>query len=462
MKKVILISIISLFSLSLLAQNTETVIELKMERELAERIENLLFPIIGKTVVLVDLTLKYPSEGLIPYGMEFDESKSLPGLPIAKSKGILPKTIEGEATLPTQILSKKIVLNIAKNISDSKVEIVSENIKNWFHLDLDKDDVLEIKKVLEISEENIEKRVEFFENPLFIILLVFLLILLIFIFIFRNSIKNLGKSMNNVNISGLDKPIRIQGDFGGVGQKAETSSPNIEISQKEPLPIRILKEEIKTDSTDFHFLEELSTDDFISVIEKEKPEELAFILANLSGEFSNKFFQNYKGDSDKILKNIMSSFQKTNDEIKAIREKLFAKYLNYLENKKIAFEGEDTIKNIINNLPPENAIKMFKKIEKINPKISQKIRENIFLFDDIENLHDNDIERIIQQIDNKLLASFLVNSDSKIQNKFFKNMTERAVSFLKEDIELLHEFSDEEKKHFQNEMLSAIRKILKF
>ncbi|MBT6993878.1 MAG: hypothetical protein HN952_02875 [Candidatus Cloacimonetes bacterium] len=439
--------VVLMFAIVILGQSTETVTELQMEKGLAERIENMLFPIVGKTIVDVNLTLLYPSEGLIPFGMELNRNESLPGLPVAKSKGILPNKIDGKPTLPTQITAKKIVVYVDKLMETKKIEFIKENVTNWARIDATD---LTIKKTLSMKNENFDS---ISWQPLYAIVAIFLLLALIFIFMFNSKIKQLSESMRAINISGFDKAIRIMGNLQT--QTAEKKSEKF--FEKGPLPIKIVESNKEEDSS-FNFLESLSTQDFVQLIDKK---EIAFILTILSNDFTNKFFVEFKDDSSFILDEMLSVSQKTKDEVAKLRNKLFQKYLEFMENKQLSFGGKDAIVNIINELPSAKAKEMLAKVQKTNSKIATEIRAKIFLLDDVLTLEKEKINQIIDIVDRNFLVSFLACVDKSAREVFLQNMTSRTRAIIQEDVDVIGVLDDASREHSINLMLTEIRKILR-
>jgi len=184
MRKLGIIVILSLAAMLLFAQDYQSVVELDLEQKLAERIEKLIEPILGFSIVEVDLTLKYPSDGLHPFGTDLDSKASLPGIPVAKSKGVLASEIAQEPTIPTLILSKKITIHVDQGISDAIINEQRNKFSEWLKIDIDKGDLLDIQSniVVPILEESIEKNYTIM--MLYIMLSIFLIIQIILMFIF--------------------------------------------------------------------------------------------------------------------------------------------------------------------------------------------------------------------------------------------------------------------------------------
>jgi flagellar motor switch protein FliG len=65
------------------------------------------------------------------------------------------------------------------------------------------------------------------------------------------------------------------------------------------------------------------------------------------------------------------------------------------------------------------------------------ILKKLPLFNIIAKLDDRAIQKVLQEVDKTVLAQAIVNVDSEIQEKIFRNMSQRAVKMLKENMELL-------------------------
>lgn len=192
MKKIGLVLVISLALVSIFAQEYDTVVELEMEHSFAERIENLIEPILGFSIVDVDLTLQYPSNGLHPYGTDLDSKASLPGIPVAKSKGVMASEIADTPTLPTLILSKKITIHVDNTFSDKILSEQRQKLSEWFKINIETGDMLDVVSDIVVPDvkEVVEK--DYTMMMFYILLSVFLIvqIALIFVFIKKTDISS--------------------------------------------------------------------------------------------------------------------------------------------------------------------------------------------------------------------------------------------------------------------------------
>ncbi len=455
------IIVMFLFSIVvLLAQNYDTVYQIDAEKSLAERIEKVIEPIAGKTVVIVDLELRYPPEGLVPFGMELDKKSSLPGIPVAKSKGVLTPNIADQPTFPTIVTKKKIIIYADQNLSPDREAYIAENVAKWFALNLLENDVLEIRKELDLANGS---KGNFFTSPVFYFI-IFLLLLIVFFVIALLNVNKMAESMRHVNITGIDSLIRILSSMQTKFEAMSNAVTGLDYSSKEPLPIQVMekREAVYDESMDFHFIEKLSMKEFVHLIKDESADSAAFILANLSTKYAKEFFQEYLGNSAEIIKNMTSSVKKTKKEVQELRSKLYDRFKLIIEESQVRFEGASTLIKVTNSLPTGYSSDFYKLIQKADGKAASDIRAKVFLLEDVEKLDDNIIDQIIKESDHNLLVKFLLSVDESLLQKFFQNMSERNILIVKEDMEVLGPLSSDDKEKTKNSMLAMIRSMLKY
>ena len=466
MKKLLIILILFL-TLQLFSQDfdIETVKEIQAERELAEWIEAMLFPIVGETIVIANLTLDYPASRLQVYGSMLDKEKSLPGLPIAKSRSVMPTMIDDQETYPTIVAKKEITIYLQKDITDEMLQFIKQNVALWMNINPEKGDVLHVKNIMDfrsgIAAEVEEKEV----NKFFFLYMGIALLIIIFVsvFILRSGFTKLTTSMQNINVTGFEKALQIKGNMPiqGTGNSAN-STTNFVSSQKKPLAVKLIDDKKEIEPFDFSFLEELSIQNFSKLLEGEKANDIAFILTNLNSKFVSEFMNSYIGKTDEIIEEMLANKSKLKKEIIVLRKRLYIKFNEVIEEEKLNTNSKEVLVNVLNQLDFNKTKKYLDQINQIDDETGKEIREKIFLFSDIFKLNEQEIEQIVLSTDHDLMVKFLKSVDSDMQNKFFNNLTPRADSIFREDMDYLEEIGQLEQEDIQHQMLLKIRKILNY
>jgi flagellar motor switch protein FliG len=83
----------------------------------------------------------------------------------------------------------------------------------------------------------------------------------------------------------------------------------------------------------------------------------------------------------------------------------------------------------------------------------------MFVFEDIIQLDDRAIQAILREVDMKELATALKGVGPEVQEKIFKNMSERAVAMLKEDMEYMGPVRLRVVEESQVKVVNIIRKL---
>lgn len=465
MKKLLMILILFL-TMQLFSQNfdIETVKEIQAERELAEWIEAMLLPIIGETIVIANLTLDYPASRLQVYGSMLDKDKSLPGLPIAKSRSVMPTMIDDQETYPTIVAKKEITIYLKKDVTEEILLFIKQNVALWMNINPEKGDVLQIRNIMDfrsgVTEEVEEKEVN---NFLFLYMgIALLIIILISVFILRSGFTKLTTSMQSINVTGFEKALQIKGNTAAQGIGGTNTTGGIVSTKKKPLVIQLIDNKKEIDPFDFSFLEELSIQSFIKLVEDEKAGNIAFILTNLNSKFVSEFLNTYIGETNKIMKAMLADNSKPKKEIIELRKNLQVKFAKMIEDEKLNINSREVLIKVLNQLDLDKTKKYLDQINQIDAETGKEMRQKVFLFSDIAKLNEQDIERIVLSTDHDLMVKFLKSIDRDMQNKFIVNLTPRAASIIREDMDYLEQIEQKEQEKIQHQMLLNIRNVLQF
>ena len=435
-------------------QDSETVLEIQIENELANRIQKYLEPLVGKTLVFVDLELEYPQLQREFYGTDVDAGQSLPGLPVAKSTKTKDKFgLENKKDM-TRIISKNINIIMSEKVGEDKRKEIKKLLDEWLQINSSRDMLLIQYRKLKKESLNVN-------SILFILLLVIIFLLAIMI---KSGFRYLASALQKVKIAEFGNMLRIQGDMAPtrISDNSQGLS-NLHISKRKPLPIVLTKNNSdEQDYQDYSFMESLSVKNFLKFIKDENNDNIALILSKLDASYSSKIIEAMKEDSRKIIEVLTANNPRSQKAVKEFRNKIYEKYSKFKEDRDYKIEGSETLISLINNLPAASSDNLYEQVKKSSGKVAAQIRKHIFLLDDIIELSDDVIKALMKTMHHDLLIKFLAHNENRFRERFFKNMTKRSISILLEDIEMHSDYGESEKEESTNEMLMTIRKILNY
>lgn len=98
-------------------------------------------------------------------------------------------------------------------------------------------------------------------------------------------------------------------------------------------------------------------------------------------------------------------------------------------------------------------------IEKLSSETFTELNKRIFMFEDIVLLDDRSIQRVLREVDSVELAKALEGADSEVCDKIYRNMSKRAATMLKEEMEFLGPLSIKDVYEAKRKIVSVIRRL---
>ncbi len=108
---------------------------------------------------------------------------------------------------------------------------------------------------------------------------------------------------------------------------------------------------------------------------------------------------------------------------------------NAVEGKQIG--GVEMVASILNQLDRKLESELLGKIEEDDAALAERIRQLMFTFEDLLKIDDRGMQMLLKEITSEEVALALKGASDEIKEKIFKNMSERAASILKEDLDAM-------------------------
>jgi flagellar motor switch protein FliG len=91
--------------------------------------------------------------------------------------------------------------------------------------------------------------------------------------------------------------------------------------------------------------------------------------------------------------------------------------------------------------------------------LAQRIVEEMFVFENLLDLEDRFIQRLLKDVESESLIVALKGSTQELRDKFLKNMSQRAAETLREDIELRGPVRVSQVEAEQKAILQVVRRL---
>lgn len=195
-----------------------------------------------------------------------------------------------------------------------------------------------------------------------------------------------------------------------------------------------LMEKIESGASAFDILRWLDSGAIANLLSREHPQTIAIIIAyleaNQAAEVLSKLPEHIKID---VALRIASLDQISPSILGELEDVLQSQLQSYTRGRKIG--GIKTVAEILNQLDRASEDLILKNIEEKDQILADEIRKLMFTFDDLVVIDDRGIQMILKEITTDDLALSLKMANDELKSKIFRNMSQRAVQILKEEIE---------------------------
>jgi flagellar motor switch protein FliG len=225
---------------------------------------------------------------------------------------------------------------------------------------------------------------------------------------------------------------------------------------------RVLDRVVKTFESSMAFtgLGKADPQQLSKFIQSEHPQTIALILAHLKPGPAAQLMQSLPEDLRVEVVTRMANLEEISPEVISRISSVIEQRLKSLgASTHESYGGVRAVAELLNRIDRSISQPVLEAIETQTPDLAVSIRHLMFVFDDLLNVDDNALREIVQRADKKVLTVALKGTSEDIRNRFFQNMSKRAVDMVREEIELLGAVRLREVEKAQQEIVGIARKL---
>ncbi len=225
---------------------------------------------------------------------------------------------------------------------------------------------------------------------------------------------------------------------------------------------RVLDRVVKTFESSMAFtgLEKADPQQLSKFIQSEHPQTIALILAHLKPGPAAQLMQSLPEDLRVEVVTRMANLEEISPEVISRISSVIEQRLKSLgASTHESYGGVRAVAELLNRIDRSISQPVLEAIESQTPDLAVSIRHLMFVFDDLLHVDDNALREIVQRADKKVLTVALKGTSEDIRNRFFQNMSKRAVDMIREEIELLGAVRLREVEKAQQEVVGIARKL---
>lgn len=283
------------------------------------------------------------------------------------------------------------------------------------------------------------------------------------------EVQKLGLAMATMSGVTRDQVLRVMDDFDGaldkqtsVGVGADDYIRNVLIQalgadKAGSLIDRIL---LGRNTTGLDTLKWMDSRAIADLVRNEHPQIIAIVLSHLDGDHAADTLKLLpeRTRADVLLRIATLDGIPPNalNELNEIMERQFSGNQN-LKSSNIG--GVKVAANILNYLETGQDQSILGTISQVDADLSQRIQDLMFVFDDLVELDDRELQTLLREVSGERLGIALRGADVKVREKITRNMSQRAAEILLEDMEARGPVRLSDVEAAQKEILTIVRRL---
>ncbi len=209
----------------------------------------------------------------------------------------------------------------------------------------------------------------------------------------------------------------------------------------------------------FKFIENIETEKVYEVLKHETSQTVAIVFSMLSPSKSAEILSFFPKEKRAEIARRIGIIEKSEPDaemiaevVKILKEKLSVK-------KEVKIKGVDKLTKILLEIDKKSQKEIIDRLEKEEPEIANTVKRQLFRFEDLKNVEDRYVQRILREVESKDLAIALKGTSEELKNKIFSNMSERGAEMVKDDMEAAGPLKRQVVDEAQQKIISVIRKL---
>lgn len=210
----------------------------------------------------------------------------------------------------------------------------------------------------------------------------------------------------------------------------------------------------------FSFLQRAESENLLTFIQDEHPQTIALIVCHMAHHKAAEIVGGLPlAKQIEVIKRIANMDQTNPDVIREVEKGLESRLSSMLMQSMEKAGGVPTVSEILNLADRATEKAILEGLEAEDPDLVEQIRRLMFVFEDIKQVNDKGIQAVLKEVDNHELALALKTASEQLKSKIFGNMSERAASMIKEDMQYMGPVKVSDVEAAQQKVVDIVRRL---
>ena len=218
--------------------------------------------------------------------------------------------------------------------------------------------------------------------------------------------------------------------------------------------------DLETGPIPFRELERISPRLLSQLLRNEHPQTLALILGHMKPDQAASLLSMLPpGVRTEVLLRLA--------RLESVSEDMLLEVDRVLQSQLIAMGGKEgkkvggipAVAEILNQVDRATEEEVMSEIEDESAQMAEDIRNLMFVFEDVKLLDDRGMRELLKEVSNEDLTLAMRGASDNLKERFFTNMSERAGSMIREELEFMGPARLSEVETAQQNIVKTVRRL---
>jgi flagellar motor switch protein FliG len=210
----------------------------------------------------------------------------------------------------------------------------------------------------------------------------------------------------------------------------------------------------------FDFARKADPAQILNFIQNENSQTIALVLSYLQPEQASIILSSLPQEKQADVAKRIALMDSTSPEVIAQVERVLEQKLSATVTQDYTNAGGiSAIVQILNGVDRGTERTILDSLEIQDPELAEEIKKRMFVFEDIVNIDNRSIQRIIRDIENSDLQLALKVASEEVREAIFRNMSKRMSETFKEEMEFMGPVRLRDVEEAQTRIVATIRRL---
>lgn len=210
----------------------------------------------------------------------------------------------------------------------------------------------------------------------------------------------------------------------------------------------------------FDFARKADPAQILNFIQNENAQTIALVLSYLQAEQASIILSSLPQEHQADVAKRIALMDSTSPEVISQVERVLEQKLSTTVTQDYTSAGGiEAIVQILNGVDRGTERTILDSLEIQDPELAEEIKKRMFVFEDIVNIDNRSIQRIIRDIENADLQLALKVASEEVRDAIFRNMSKRMADTFREEMEFMGPVRLRDVEEAQTRIVATIRRL---